>query len=292
MLEMTELIKHGPYKLEICHTRSLLTQTNDASRLKLSNAFLIAACSSSFYRYLIMERWSLIIDIEGFSKIYPDDMVRALKPLRSLMEAIYNVGKYICPESPKRLFAHQIGDGFIIVSEFSECSPELPLALGIFLLRNILIGGGLGKCAISQGHFSDIQGCYPKSIIKNIDNSGTVRIGRGIMRVFPVMGSALINAYRLSNMESGSLLIVDGDFLKSIPEGSVISKSTDDYKIIDWIHSNTTEIKEITNKTKVTHPDEISLEESVRKYIKENDESLPEVWTKNTVELNKIPGNI
>lgn len=236
----------------------------------------------------LVSRWSIFIDIEGFSKIYPDNMVQALMPLCSIMKAIFSVGNLVCPESPERLFAHQIGDGFIIVSESSERSPELPLALGIFLLRSTLLAGGMGKCSISQGDFSDIKGCYPEIILNNRDASGTVRMGRGLMHLFPVMGSALINAYRLGNRESGSLLIIDSILAASLPKRSVVTKTTDDYQVVDWIHTNTPEIKEIETKTGIQHPKVGRLEEKVRLYVDSNCSSLPKEWENNTLSLNGI----
>ena len=171
-----------------------------------------------------MDRWAIFVDIEGFSKIYPENIGRALLPLGALMEGIYHVGNQVCSSTPDRLFAHHIGDGFVIVSEFSQRCPELPVAIGTFLLRNTLLAGGMAKCAISIGDFADIQGCYPDVIRENLISSDTVRLGDGFMRIFPVMGSALINSYRLSRKESGSLLLVDADVLTSSPPGLVVTK--------------------------------------------------------------------
>lgn len=234
-----------------------------------------------------MNRWSLFIDIDGFSKIYSKDMVYAVKPLNALMQCIYYIGEKCCPETPYRLFVHQIGDGFIIVSEFAERCPEFPLAIGIFLMRSILSAGGIGKCAISQGEFADIQGCYPEVIRKNADNSGNLFIGRGTMRIFPVMGTALINAYRLSKSESGALLIVDKELPGSFPDSIFITKTFNNYYIIDWVHSYIKEIEEIEEKTGIKHPESLVLEKRLNKYIELNKSVLPCKWLKNTIELNK-----
>ena len=233
-----------------------------------------------------MARWALWIDIEGFSRIYPRDMVQALLPLRALMEGIYHLGNAVCPESPYRLFAHQIGDGFVVVSEFAERSPELPVAIGAFLQRHILLSGGMGKCAISQGDFSDIQDCYPDVICENADNSGFLRLGDGLMSIFPVMGSALINAYRLSNRESGSLLLLDSDLPGPLPSGAVASKTTNDYSVVDWVHISTPEIAEIETKTGIQHPAAANLERLLRDYVTSNSSSLLSPWITNTLTLN------
>ncbi len=35
-----------------------------------------------------MDRWLIFVDIEGFKKVYPSNVVKALRPLRALMEGI------------------------------------------------------------------------------------------------------------------------------------------------------------------------------------------------------------
>ena len=235
---------------------------------------------------MTMNRWALFVDIEGFSKIYPDRMTQALRPLCSLMEGIYYIGSRVCPDTPYRLFSHQIGDGFIIVSEFAEKSPELPLAIGIFLLRQILVGGGMGKCTISQGEFSDIKGCFPAIIRSNMDPSGEVRIGGGLMTFFPVMGSALINCNRLSKLESGSLLLLDSDMTQHFPSGVVVSKTASTHYVVDWVHSTTQEINELTAKTGIAHPAANETEHLIEAYINRNSADLPPDWRHNTLSLN------
>lgn len=233
-----------------------------------------------------MERWAIYIDIEGFSKVYPQDSISALKPLRSLMEGIYHIGSKVCPETPNRLFAHQVGDGFVIVSEFAKRSPELPIAIATVLMQKVAIAGGVAKSAISKGEFSDIKGCYPDVIRENADDSGLIRLGRGLMRVFPVMGSALINAYRLSDQESGSLLLLDSYLAKNLPKGTIITKETKEYQIIDWIHSNTREIEDIKQGTNSKLKATSELEDIVRKYASNINSSTCSNWAQNTLSLN------
>ncbi len=235
-----------------------------------------------------MDRWAIFVDIEGFSKIYPENIGRALLPLGALMEGIYHVGNQVCSSTPDRLFAHHIGDGFVIVSEFSQRCPELPVAIGTFLLRNTLLAGGMAKCAISIGDFADIQGCYPDVIRENLISSDTVRLGDGFMRIFPVMGSALINSYRLSGKESGSLLLVDADILTTSRPGLVVTKTAQDYFVVDWIHSATQEIAEIEAKTGISHPKGPALEHLARDYLRSNQSSIPPAWVRNTQQLNRL----
>lgn len=61
-----------------------------------------------------MERWSINIDIEGFSSTYEKND-QALGSLRALMEGIFLIASKCFPDpSTNRIFAHQLGDGFII----------------------------------------------------------------------------------------------------------------------------------------------------------------------------------
>src|SRR5439155_1670895 len=71
-----------------------------------------------------MRRWAIYIDIEGFSAIYSKDEVRALRGLGAVMEAVYRIGSTVCAERPNRLFVHQTGDGFVVVSDWVHA--ELP----------------------------------------------------------------------------------------------------------------------------------------------------------------------
>jgi len=148
------------------------------------------------------------------------------------------------------------------------------------------MAGGMSKSAISQGEFADIKGCYPDVIRSNADASGTVRLGRGLMRIFPVMGIALINTYRLSNRESGSLLLVDTDLSKQLPQGVILTKSISEYKVVDWIHTDMPEIDEIRQGAGIKMSSVAELEDIVRQYIASAGPSLPQAWIQNTLLLN------
>ena len=71
-------------------------------------------------------RWAINIDLEGFGNLYDkEDLV--LLSLCELMEGIFRIGTQYYPEPPDRIFAHQIGDGFIIVSDFPEDTLDRPV---------------------------------------------------------------------------------------------------------------------------------------------------------------------
>jgi len=153
------------------------------------------------------------------------------------MEGIYHVGTTVCSNAPNSIFAYQVGDGFIISSEFGLNAPSLPLGICIFLLRLVATRGGFAKCAASTGEMADIKGCFPRVIQDNLIESHAVRLGSGLMTLFPVMGTALINTYTLSKKERGSVLIWDKKIDISSDQGIVVTKDDGDYLLIDWLHS-------------------------------------------------------
>lgn len=233
-----------------------------------------------------MERWSIFVDVEGFSKLYPQDLARAFRPLRDMMEVIYLIGTRFCPNAPNRLFVHHIGDGLLIVSDYPFRTPEIPIAISVILLRKATMAGGMAKAAISQGDFGDVQSLYPEIIASKRGASNAVRLGEGLMSFFPVMGSALINAYRLSGSLSGSLLILDSDIKAGVPDGIMKTKSEPTFDVLDWVHASTPEIEEVLTATKIGLDPLSEIESKVRQYIKLNDASLPPIWKSNTLSLN------
>ena len=113
----------------------------------------------------MQDRWAIYIDIEGFAAKW-NDTIEAFRGLNALMEGIFWIGHRAFPEPPKRLFAHQFGDGFLIVSDFHEQSLDRAVLVSIALLRHVLSIGATAKAAIAEGDLSGIEGCYPSDIRK------------------------------------------------------------------------------------------------------------------------------
>lgn len=234
-----------------------------------------------------MDRWAINIDIEGFSQTYDSDS-QAMVSLRALMEAIFKIGSDCYPNPPERIFAHQLGDGFLIVGEFELDNLHKPVAIATVLMQHVLASGGAAKASISEGDFADIQGCYPESIRQADSRNGTVFMGDGLMTTFPVMGTALINAFKLSRKApSGSLLVTNESYSNrltkeinttTIPEQNLIS--------IDWIHSGFSIIEKIQSQTNLGRTEVSKLESDMRQYIDEN--SLRLEWKSNTQVLLNI----
>jgi hypothetical protein len=224
-------------------------------------------------------RWAINIDLEGFGHLYDkEDLV--LLSLCELMEGIYRIGVQCYPESPDRIFAHQLGDGFIIVSDFPEDSFERPVAIALSLLRHVAHSGRYAKATISEGEFADIFSCYPSSITNAAGFDKRVRLGHGIMTLFPVMGTALIRAISVAKKcPSGPLLALASENRKRIPEGLVVHEITSqDIIVVDWIHSENELSKNISSKSKLKWPDAPTISEQLKDYCQK--QSVKEEWEK------------
>jgi len=238
-----------------------------------------------------MVQWSLYIDIEGFAKTYEVGS-QALISLGALMEGIYSLGSRCFVESPNRIFAHQVGDGFIIVGEFPKESLEDAISIAILLLRQITLAGGVGKAAISEGGFADVMGCYPK-VVRSAASSGSggaFPLGGGIMTVFPVMGTALINAYRLisrSGAPSGPLLLISKQDLPRLPQ-KLHAEVLGDYAIVDWVHASLPRVQELATSAQLTNPSAEITEQLLERYMKLN--TLSQVWRANAIHYLHLAG--
>jgi len=126
------------------------------------------------------------------------------------MRAIFRIGRECFPISPERLFAHQLGDGFLVVSDFGEENLERAVTVAIALMQHVAASARLTKAAIAEGELSDIQGCYPKEVLNELEADHTVSLNMGLMTIFPVMGTALIRAVKVAELSpSGPLLLLE-----------------------------------------------------------------------------------
>lgn len=205
-------------------------------------------------------------------------------PYLVTMKGIYRIGTQRFSQTPNRLFAHQLGDGFVIVSEFEAQSLETPLAIAILLMRFVLISGGVTKSAISEGSFANIKGCYPDCIRDNVNKQGVIRLGSGLMRIFPVMGTALINSYRVHHKSpSGSLLVIDGSLFDHIPSDMKVNCIDGlEMAVIDWLHTDMPATEDISGATGWNLSDVPTMERQLDQYIQNN--NVSQDWERNTRE--------
>lgn len=214
-----------------------------------------------------MERWCIYIDIEGFGALYGMEQ-HVLRSLGSLAEGILRIGQECFPDTPDRLFAHQTGDGFAIIGEFGTDTYERPLAIAVALMRHVGHSGRFAKAAVSQGDFADVRGCYPDAIRNAETVDGRLLLGHGIMTLFPVMGTALIRAVKLTeNTPSGPLLTIASTDRHRIPEGLIVCETAEPLVLnIDWVHSAFPSADTISHRAGLDSPSVENLEKSLATY--------------------------
>jgi hypothetical protein len=235
------------------------------------------------------KRWGLNIDIEGFSNLYEsgeESQSRAIWSLQELMRSIIQIGIKVYPGVPQnnfsdRLFAHQFGDGFIIVSTFQETDASRCIALATSLTRHMLTQGIATKTAISTGSMSDINGCYPEEM-RNVENN-TLSLGMGLMTSIPVMGTALTKAHKLGGRVSGNVIVIDNSQFSTIPS-NLISKNDSYISYVNWYSDDHDLAKSISQKAGLEFSNEKQLNELFISYIAKEPRP-PQKWvdgSKNT----------
>jgi hypothetical protein len=225
------------------------------------------------------ERWSIYIDIEGFGALWEKND-RALRALGELMRGIFRLAHRCYPCEPQRLFAHQFGDGFIVLSDFHEESLERCAAIAVTLMRHVAAHSCFARAAIAEGEWSDIQGCYPNEVLSSLEGDHTIGLHMGIMTIIPVMGTALIRAVALGKRApKGPLLIVESSKMRrlgattpctTIPNSDLIS--------IDWVHMESALVTDLKTKTSLSAPSAAALENMLKGYCTINE--APEEWRK------------
>jgi len=226
-----------------------------------------------------MERWAIYIDIEGFSALYPEGN-DALWALNKLMLAVYRIGTMVYSESPDRIFAHQVGDGFLIVSDFHEENLERAVSIAIVLMKFITSFGLFARASISEGELGDIVGCYPKEVTDNTRKSddSSAPMGAGLMTIFPVMGTALINAVGVDKRAPrGPIFSAPSEYSSRLPE-HIITKDIEGSQniAIDWVNTESSLLTEIKEGALLEFPSKDNLHTLLETYIGKH--TLPQDW--------------
>lgn len=238
-------------------------------------------------------RWSIWIDIEGFSKLWEDGGL-ALAGLRALMSGIYAIGNKVYTDDGDRLFAHQFGDGFVIVGDFHEEALDRCVAIAVALMRHVATSGCLARAAVAEGDFADYSGCWPKEIrqeIANLQSDDTVSLGSGIMTLLPVMGTALINANKLDsgNCIKGAVLTIASKDAGRIARGFPrrVSAANSRLTMIDWVHATSPILDEIVGHSGVGGMPVTDIEAAVTRYFR-RPPTPPPSWITGTSEYGSV----
>lgn len=247
--------------------------------------------------HLLKDRWALYIDIEGFGHVWDEvNPEQAIKSLRHLIEAIFIIGRLCYPNDSKRLFAHQIGDGFFVLSDFHEDNLERAITIAVAIMRHVSESGLFARAAIAEGDNADITSCYPEEVLEHaVKGTKCISLsGGGLMTLFSVMGTALIRAHELAQKSpQGPLLIIEASKIKRIPEHIPFRLTIHKGKrllIVDWIHIKSDLLSNIQDsihqKISKSIPQAIRLkyhtignmEKRLAQYCVEHKRSLKKEW--------------
>lgn len=207
------------------------------------------------------------------------------------MCAIFRIGRECFPDSPERLFAYQLGDGFLVMSEFGEEYLERSVTIAAALMQHVAASGRLTKAAIAEGELSGIQGCYPQEVLNELEGDHNVSLKMGIMTIFPVMGTALIRSVKVAKASpSGPLLTIEGSKTGRIPASVPIqSIEGTDLVAIDWVHMHTPLLTRIQRQAQLIAPGANKLEGIIARYCSKY--PLKPEWVLNVRRYLKIIGN-
>ena len=225
-------------------------------------------------------RWALYIDIEGFGVKWNDTTMDAFRGINALMQGIFWIGDRYYRDSPDRLFAHQFGDGFLVVSDFHEERLDRPVLVSIALLRHLLAQGETAKCSIAEGEVSDIQNCYPSEVRSQL-NKWNIQFGSGVMTVSSVLGSALINAVGLlKKSPSGPLLTLSRENSVRLSCGVTIADVNEQVVAVDWLRGEPVGLEQLQIAARLKRHSESERVDQLSEYIGANAFLKPQ-WKEN-----------
>lgn len=233
------------------------------------------------------ERWGLWIDIEGFSNLWSASDL-ALRGLNTLMALIHQIGTRCYPDDQDRLFAHQIGDGFYIASDFHEPSFDRCAAIAITLMRGVVRAGCVARATIAEGPLADYGGCRPREIQIQLTQTGesdVVGLGAGLMTLQAVMGQGIINAVTLDKVaqtKGAQLLIAATNRPRlSASFATRALAANPDIVAIDWLHCTDPLLEQIETRSGLPISSIPNLERQLRDYLAE--QRLPNSWSDPTL---------
>lgn len=186
----------------------------------------------------VIKKIALYIDIEGFgNKIKNGEK----NPFIDLTNDLYFLGRSHLSYLSIIQFG---GDGFLIkenVKYYNKISRFIDLSAA--LLQIITIRGGAAQVKISHGYMYDISGLYSDEIQKEIkDNNQNILGGseNNIMLINPVIGTSIINCYKLKGPK-GPLLLVDKHLREKLDSESILYETYEEDEVlsINWLdHRN------------------------------------------------------
>lgn len=231
--------------------------------------------------------WGIWIDIEGFGNLWSAGDL-ALRGLTHLTRLVFSLGSTCFPHAPDRLFAHQVGDAFYIASDFHEESLDRCVAIAVALMRGMTGIGCVARASIAEGALADYAGCRPPEVQAHAARGGdtdVVRLGEGIMTLQAAMGQGMINAHVLdkSSGTKGAILTIAADDTARLSPGFLTRNldGADGISAIDWVHSTSPLIDEISAKAGFGGDDPRELALRLRAYVENH--GMKREWSEPTL---------
>ncbi|MCP4202433.1 MAG: hypothetical protein GY769_10935 [bacterium] len=217
------------------------------------------------------------IDVEGFDSVYRSNEAKALSHLAKLADAIHAIGDKAFSGEKERLFAYGLGDGFLVQPDWDRPEGERSIAVAVALMCHMISKGCAVKAAISAGEIADITGCFSAAA-----NSGAM--GTGLLKIFPVMGTALTSAYKLSTTVHGAVLALDAAIFSAVPKGVRVTSSAP--LLVDWVHSRWPAVTRLSETAELKLPEPRQAEQFLRAYVEAND--LTPRWIESSLKSNAV----
>ncbi|GGO77390.1 hypothetical protein GCM10011348_06810 [Marinobacterium nitratireducens] len=240
---------------------------------------------------IVSDRWSLFMAVDGHSACCgPESEV--LLSVDLLMQAIFRMGRYGCPEHPRQLFVLQCGDGFLIASELHEQSLERCACIAVALIRHMAAQGRWIRGAISEGQLVDQQDAEPPEMRASLVEDHTYSLHMGLINASPVTGTALIRPLIIDRTAPpGPILWLRQSRTSRLgPSFTVRSVETEPgLAAIDWIHLNSPLLDKLSGDAGLQQSTAEELERKLDAFCTAS--PLPEAWITSVRSLLRIPAH-
>lgn len=184
----------------------------------------------------------MFVDIQGFAALYGGHH-DSLWGLSELMRGVYLLGAEAKRLGISRLFAHHIGDGFVLVDDGGPANVTRLVSVAVVLHQFTLIKTGhFCATAVERGEMADVMGCYPEEVRDARSKHGAVPLGDGLMTIFPVMGTAIIKTVKLQAKAHAATILFPAAQAAGLADG-IRTKAEDDNLFVDWVGSMSPTIK-------------------------------------------------
>jgi hypothetical protein len=127
------------------------------------------------------------------------------------------------------------------------------------------------RCTLVEGGLAGITSCYETEVMDECVDGGvsTARMGAGLLTIFPVMGTALINAVGLNKSKpKGPLILMPRTFLNRV-NSSFITCSTENTDIVsvNWVATENELISKIGMEADIHLPTKDAISVNLTNYI-------------------------